>query len=61
MANPLLYSGLENSMDCVVPGVAESDMTERLSLSHSLLSELLGKPLSVLHKSYICNLHLSPV
>ena len=29
---PLLYSGLENSMDCIVHGVAESDMTERLSL-----------------------------
>ena len=24
----LQYSGLENSMDCIVPGVAESDMTE---------------------------------
>ena len=30
---PLQYSGLENSMDCIVHGVAESDMTERLSLS----------------------------
>ena len=29
---PLLYSGLENSKDCIVHGVAESDMTERLSL-----------------------------
>ena len=26
---PLQYSGLENSMDCIVPGVAESDMTEQ--------------------------------
>ena len=26
------YSGLENSMDCIVHGVAESDTTERLSL-----------------------------
>ena len=25
---PLQYSGLENSMDCVVHEVAESDMTE---------------------------------
>ena len=25
---PLLYSCLENSMDCIVHGVAESDMTE---------------------------------
>ena len=28
----LQYSGLENSMDCIVQGVAEVDMTERLSL-----------------------------
>ena len=27
----LQYSGLENSMDCIVHGVADSDMTERLS------------------------------
>ena len=27
------YSGLENSMNCIVHGVAESDTTERLSLS----------------------------
>ena len=25
---PLQYSGLENSMDCIVHGVAESDMTQ---------------------------------
>ena len=25
---PLQYSGLENSMDCIVHGVTESDMTE---------------------------------
>ena len=30
---PLQYSGLENSMDCIVHGVAESDTAERLSLS----------------------------
>jgi len=30
---PLQYSGLENSTDCIVHGVAESDSTERLSLS----------------------------
>ena len=30
-------TGLENSMDCIVHGVAESDMTERLSLSLSSL------------------------
>ena len=32
---PLQYSGLENSMDCVVLGVAKSDMTEQLSFSLS--------------------------
>ena len=30
---PLQYSGLENSMDCIVHGVAELDTAERLSLS----------------------------
>ena len=30
---PFQYSGLENSMDLIVHGVAESDMTEQLSLS----------------------------
>ena len=36
---PLQYSGLENSMDCIVYGVAKSrDTTEQLSLS--LLSPL---------------------
>ena len=31
---PLRYSGLENSRDCIVRGVAESDTTELLSLSY---------------------------
>ena len=30
---PLQYSGPENSMDYIVHGVAESDMTKQLSLS----------------------------
>ena len=30
---PLQYSGLENSMDCTVHGVAKLDTTEQLSLS----------------------------
>ena len=30
---PLQYSGLENSVDCIVHGVAELDTTEQLSLS----------------------------
>ena len=29
---PLQYSGLENSMDCIVHGIAESDSTEGFSL-----------------------------
>ena len=29
---PLQYSALENSMDCIVHGVAESDTTEQLLL-----------------------------
>ena len=28
---PFQYSGLENSMDCIIHGVEESDTTERLS------------------------------
>ena len=32
---PLQYSGLENSIVCIDHGVAESDTTERLSLTHS--------------------------
>ena len=30
---PLQYSGLENSVDCIVHGVAELDTAERLSLT----------------------------
>ena len=33
---PLQYSGLENPMNCIVHGVEELDMIERLSLSKSL-------------------------
>ena len=32
----LQYSGLKNSMDFILHGVAQSDTTERLSLTHSL-------------------------
>jgi len=35
-SSPLQHSGLENSMDCIVHGVTESYMTERLSLSSPL-------------------------
>ena len=39
---PLQYSGLENSMDCIIPwGCKESDMTERLSLSLQLKRTLI--------------------
>ena len=41
---PLQFSGLENSMDCLVHGIAESDRSERLSLSllwASLLAQML--------------------
>ena len=34
---PLLYSDLENSVDYIVHGVAESDTTERLSFHFQLL------------------------
>ena len=37
---PLQYSGLGNSMDYVVHGVAESDMTEQLSLSYVFFEEM---------------------
>ena len=47
---PLQYSGLENSMDCMVHAVTESDMTGQLSLhftwnpksSHIVMDEILG-------------------
>ena len=39
---PLQYPGLENSMDCIVHEVAESDTTKPLSLLSSFLSYLDG-------------------
>ena len=44
---PLQYSGLENSMDCIVHELPESYMTERLSL--------LGFPDSSVGKESTCN------
>ena len=38
--NPLQYSGLENSMGCIVHGVTEQDMTEQVSLSHQVATVL---------------------
>ena len=44
---PLQYSGLENSTDCIVHGVAESDTTEQLSLTDRIrafqLNSVAGK------------------
>ena len=52
---PLHYSGLENSMDSIVHGVAESDMTEQLSFipssslfSHGTSSQLIFRILNYL-------------
>ena len=39
---PPQYSGLENSMDCIVHGVSESDTTEQLSLSCSMFTAALN-------------------
>ena len=36
---PLQYSGLKNSMDFIVCGVAESDTTEQFALSLSLVAQ----------------------
>ena len=38
---PLQCSGLENSMDCIVHGIAELDMTERLTLTPALQADSL--------------------
>ena len=38
---PLQYSGLENSKDCIVHGVTESDTIEQLALSLSKQDEFL--------------------
>ena len=46
---PLQYSGLENSMGCIVHGVTELDTTEQLSLL------LLGFPDSSVGKESACN------
>ena len=53
---PLQYSGLENSMDCIHV-VAQSDMTERLSLSlftviRIMKSQEWGEQISLLFKTF---------
>ena len=45
---PLQYSGLENSTDCIVDGVAESDTTEQLSLSHTMTCTLSARKLKAI-------------
>ena len=50
--HPLQYSGLENSRDCT--GLPRVDMTERLSLSRSLLCQAKGDtPGFCLKKNYV--------
>ena len=44
---PLQYSGLDNSRDCKVQGVSESDRTDQLSLSLSLWTVAQQAPLSM--------------
>ena len=54
---PLQYSGLENSMDCIVHGVAESDTTERLSLTDRIrafqLNSAAGKGAVLIMVKYV--------
>ena len=54
--NPLQYSGLENSMDCVVHKVAKLDMTEQLSLDIYPGVELLDHLIAQFF-SFLRNLH----
>ena len=54
--NPLQYSGLENSMDCVVHKVAKLDMTEQLSLDIYPGVELLYHMIAQFF-SFLRNLH----
>ena len=46
---PLQYSGLENSMGCIVHGVSKQDMTEQVSLSHQVATVL---ELQLQHQSF---------
>ena len=51
-SNPLQYSGLENSMDCIVHGVAESDTTEWLNWTEL---NWMGFPGGSVGKESACN------
>ena len=46
---PLQYSGLKNTIDCIVYGVAESDTTERLTCPLRSMTKLLYD-----HKEFSC-------
>ena len=48
---PLQYSSLENSVDYMVPGVAESDTTERLSVSFKHRYDLDGNSQTCINPS----------
>ena len=43
---PVQYSGPENSMDCIVQGVAELDTTEQLRDFHCFIRKLIVFPFS---------------
>ena len=51
----LQYSGFENSMDCIVHGIAESDTDEQLSEEDS---KLLLSRTGMYSKEYKANVHL---
>ena len=57
---PLQYSSLENSMECVVHGVTESDRTEELSLSLGILLGTVPIPSRTLTRDLL-NLELTKV
>ena len=52
LSRVLQYSGLENSIDCIVHVVAESDTTERLPLS--LFSYKTKAKFMNIYKVYLC-------
>ena len=49
---PLQYSGLENSMDCIVHGVTELDTTQQLSLHFKVTSVLILTILLYINVNY---------
>ena len=50
---PLQYSSLENSMDYIVHGVAESDTIEKLLLSNEHRLNKMSTPYKLIHKSQV--------